>query len=146
MTARPSPCKTPTAPGSAVTAATQLSLLHEPFIVAHDQLGLDLLDCIHSYSDYNQKRGAAKIEIDFQTFQNKAPHMVVKPRADHGQVLKVNPRHEPLRQEANRREVHATDEGEAAQDAVNVLRRVAAGSDAGDESAILAHVVGQFSR
>src|ERR1700693_1726251 len=135
--ARPSPCKTPTPPRSAVTSATQLSLLHKSFVVPHHQLGLDLLDCIHRHADHDQKRGAAKIKINFQPFQNEAPHMIVKHRSDKRQMLKVNAGHEELRQETNRREVDSAHERQSPKDAVNVFGRVAPGTYARDESTVL---------
>src|ERR1700674_141350 len=144
ITARPSPCKTPTAPRSAVTSATQLSLLYKPLVVPHHQLGLDLLDCIHGHADDDQERGAAKIEIYFQTFQNEAPHMIVKPRSDQRQMLKVNAGHEELRQETNCRAVDSTSERQSPQDTINMFRRVAPGTYARDESAVLPHVVGKL--
>src|ERR1700722_1754898 len=116
MTARPSPCNTPTAPRSAVTSATQLSLLYEPFVIPHHQLGLDLLNCIHRHADHDQQRGAAKIEIYFQPFQNEAPHVVVKPRSDKRQVLQVNAGHQPLGQQTYRSEVYPSNEGQPAKD------------------------------
>ncbi len=42
------------APRSAVTAATQLPLLHKTFVVPHHQLGLDLLHRIHRHADHDQ--------------------------------------------------------------------------------------------
>src|ERR1700722_16108746 len=141
MTARPSPCNTPTAPRSAVTSATQLSLLYKPFIVPHHQLGLDLLDCIHRHADHDQQRGAAKIEIDFQPFQNEAPHMIVKPSSDQRQMLKMNAGHEELRQETNRRQVYPAHKRQPSKYAVDLSRRVAPGTYARDNPAILSHVV-----
>src|ERR1700693_3714660 len=122
--ARPSPCKIPTPPRSAVTSATQLSLLYKSFVVPHHQLGLDLLNCIHRHADYDQERGAAKIKIHFQPFQNEAPHMIVKPRSDKRQMLKVNAGHEPLRQETHRGQIDPSHKRQPPKNAVDMLRRI----------------------
>src|SRR5579863_9289103 len=121
MTARPNPPEPPAPPRSAVPAATQLPLLYKALIVAHHELGLDLLDCIHRYSDHDQQRGAAKIEIDLEPFQDEPPHVIVKPGAHQRQMLQVHAGHEPLRQEADRREVHAAHKRQSPKNAVDML-------------------------
>src|SRR5258708_5771471 len=72
--------------------------------------------------------------------------MIVKPRSDKGQMLKVNAGHEPLRQETNRREVYPADKRQSPEDTIDMLRRVASRPNARNESAVLPHVVGKLGR
>src|SRR5579862_8983903 len=137
ITARFSPATT--GPGrSGIAAAPQLALFDKAFVVAHDQLGVDLLHGVHGHADHDQERGATEIEGDAQTLENEAPHVVIEPGADGaGNVLQVNSGDHPLRDQANGRQVHTADKGEPAQDAVDVLGSVAPRADARHEPAVL---------
>src|ERR1700730_5780000 len=109
ITARCSPDTPPARFRSAVTAATQLSLLHKPFVIPHHQLSLDLLNGVHRHANDDQEGGAAKIKFYFQTFQHEPPHVVVEPRAHKRKVLQVNTRHQPLRKQAYSRQIDSAD-------------------------------------
>src|SRR5579872_2597583 len=147
MTARPSPLAATWVSGraSGISPAPQLSFLDEALVIAHHELGFDLLNRIHGHADHDEQRSAAEIEIDVQPFEHESPHMVIEPSAQSsGQMMEVNTRDHPFREQADRGEIDAADKGEPAQDAIDVLGGVAAGAYAGDEAAVLAHVVGQF--
>ena len=63
----------------------------------------------------------------FKPFEHEAPHVVIEPRAQRaGQMLQVNARDHPFRQQANGGEIDAADEGEPAQNAIDVLGGIAA--------------------
>src|SRR5688500_10786573 len=38
-------------------------LLHEPVVMPHDQLRLDLIDGVHGHADHDQERRAAEVEL-----------------------------------------------------------------------------------
>ncbi len=59
-------------------------------------------------------------------------------------MLQMDAGNHPLRQQANDRQIDAADEREPRQNAVDIFRRVAPGANAGNEAAVLAHVVGQL--
>lgn len=48
-------------------APANSTFLQKSVVVAHDQLGFDLLNRVHGDTDYDQQRSAAKIEVDSQT-------------------------------------------------------------------------------
>ena len=74
--------------------------------------------------------------------------MAVKPVATEPdrQVIEVNTGNHPFRQQANQREIHCADQGQPLQNAADVFAGVAARTNARNEAAVLAHVVGKFSR
>src|SRR5579864_8079787 len=147
ITARPSPFAASRAStgASGISPAPQLSFLDEALVIAHDQLRFDLLNGIHGHADHDQKRSAAEIEIDVQPFEHESPHMVIEPGAQSsGQMMEVNTRDHPFREQTDCGEIDAADKGEPAQDAIDVLGGVAAGPYAGDEAAVLAHIVGKL--
>src|SRR5688572_20261707 len=88
------------------------TLLEEAFVVAHHQLGLELLHRVEGDAHNDQQRGAAEEEV------------------------RVRLRDEERRQGGDRREVQGAGEGEAREDAVQELRGRAAGPHAGDEPAV----------
>ena len=47
------------------------SFLQESLVVPHDQLGFDLLYCIHCHGHDNQQGGPSKLEIDSETGRNE---------------------------------------------------------------------------
>src|SRR5688500_11764804 len=51
--------------GSA-SPATDPPALHEPLVVAHHELALDLLQEVHRHADDDEQRGAAEVEADPQ--------------------------------------------------------------------------------
>ena len=62
------------------------------------------------------------------------------------QLRDVHAGDQKLRNDADRGQVNRADERDAGQHAVDVVRRPLARADAGDEAAVLAHVVGRVDR
>src|SRR5436190_13372471 len=94
----------------------------EPLIVAGDEVGFDLLNGIERDTNDDHESGAAEVERHL--------HLFVQQRGEH----------------ADRRDIHSTPEGDAGEDLVDVGGGGTAGSDAGDEAAVLLHVVGDVDR
>ena len=126
-----------------IPAPTDPPALHEPVVVAHDELALDLLQGVHRDPDHDQERGAAEEEVEAQTLRDPRRHHRVEARADPGDPVDLEPGDQELGQHRHRRQVERADDGEPGQDAVDVLRGAPSGPDAGDEPAVLAHVLGQ---
>ena len=61
------------------------------FIVAHNQLRLNLVDRIHGDAHHDQQRGAAEVEVDAQSVQQPAREMRVDKVADKRQMLQLDP-------------------------------------------------------
>src|SRR5215813_14848972 len=73
--------------------------------------------------------------------------LAVKPGADApAEVIQVNPGDHPLREDAHERQVDAADERKVLQNSADMLRSGAPRANAGDEAAVLAHVVGKLGR
>src|SRR5712664_4925170 len=73
--------------------------------------------------------------------------MPVKPRTDPpAEVIQVNTGDQPFRQQTNQAEINGADKGQPLQNLADVLGGGAARPDARNESAILAHVVGELRR
>src|SRR5579862_8606626 len=120
----------------------------KPFIVAHHQLRFQLLDRVHRHPDHDEQRGAAKIKVDAQTVQNPLWEVTVKPVAAEpvGQMVQMNTGNHPFGKHANHREVDGADERQTLENAADIFAGVAARANPGDETAVLAHVVGQLGR
>src|SRR2546426_9370614 len=129
------------------TAAAQPSFPHKPFVVAHHQLRFELLHGVHSHADYNQQRSAAEIERHAKTFQDEAPRVGIKPSPQGaGQVMQFDAGNHPFRDQADQGEINATNESQPPENLVDVFGRVPPRSDAGNEPAVLAHVVSELRR
>ena len=73
--------------------------------------------------------------------------MLVKPDAHAAiQMVKLQPGNHPFRNQADQRQIHAADEGQARENPADVLGGVAPRTYAGNKPAMLAHVVGQLGR
>src|SRR5262252_6325312 len=94
----------------------------EPLVIAGDEVGFDLLDCIERDTNHDHESGATEVERHL--------HLFVQQR----------------RQHADGRDVHGAAEGDAGQDLVDVGGGSPTGPDAGDEAAVLLHVVGDVDR
>src|SRR3954452_13742120 len=84
----------------------------ETFVVALHQLALDLLHSVERHPDHDQDRGAAEREV------------LVVPA---GEV------EEEVREDGHDAEVDRAGQRDSGEDELEVLRRRASGSDAGDE-------------
>src|SRR3970040_930535 len=71
ISARLVPCDAMTAPPQLSAATAQPALLHKTFVMAHDELRLDLLHGVHGHADDDAQRRAADIKSDAEAF--KAP-------------------------------------------------------------------------
>src|SRR6202167_778362 len=127
-------------------ASTQTSALRrKSVIVAHDQLRLDLRDRIHRNPYYDQQRGAAKIEIYPQTVGHPG-RQVLEDSSDERQVVQLNTRNHPLRDQRNQNQVERADQRNPGEDVVDEIRSSLAGPDAGNKTSPLPHVVGNLVR
>src|SRR3954469_21084263 len=104
-------------------------LAEEALVVAQHQLALDLLRRIESDADEDEHRGAAERE-----------------GLTGAGTASWQERERDDRQHRDRRQVERAGQGEARQDVLEVLRRRSARPDAGDEAAVLAHVVAHLDR
>src|SRR5271169_6708861 len=53
-----------------LAAAAQTALPRKALVVAHDELCLQLLHCVHRYTDHDKERGTAKVELHTKSVQN----------------------------------------------------------------------------
>src|SRR5688572_27679174 len=101
------------------TAADAWSLgAGEALVVAGDEMALDLVHGVECDTDDDQEAGAAERERHFELLLHQR------------------------RQHADGRDVQRPPKSEAGEHLVDVLRGRLAGTDAGNESAVLLHVVG----
>src|SRR5204863_3493636 len=115
------PCPPPALPRSRpvlpLAPSPDASPLHEALVAARDQVRLHGSDRVESHSDDDQKRGPAEVEGHLELTD------------------------EDRREDADGGDVEGTGQGDAHQDAVDVLRGPLAGADAGNVAAELLHVV-----
>src|SRR4051794_12374191 len=50
--------------GVSAASPTDTAFLHEPLVVAHHELALDLLNRVHRDAHHDEERGAAEVEVD----------------------------------------------------------------------------------
>src|SRR6185436_19501397 len=81
---------------SSAAPPTDPSLLHEPLIVAHHELALDLLDRVHRDADHDEERRAAEVEVD--------PHALGEPVGERARDARTEPG-ETLHVEAGEQEL-----------------------------------------
>src|ERR1700735_4390978 len=131
---------------SLIATAPHSALANKSIVIAHDELGFELLHRVHGYTDDNQQRSAAKIELHIQPVENKAPHMLIEPIAYQPQVLQVNAGDHPFRQQTNDGQINSAHKRQARQNAIYIFRCVPSRTNSGYKPAILAHVVRKLRR
>src|SRR5580658_2602668 len=124
--------------------AAHSALANKPVVIAHDELCLELLHCVHGYANHDEQRSASKIKLHVQTVEHKSPHMLIEPITHEPQMLQMNAGDHPFRKQTDNGEVDAADKRQARQNAIDVLGCVTSGPDPRNESAILPHVVGKL--
>src|SRR5579859_3374484 len=117
----------------------------EAIIVAHDELGLDLVDRVHGHADYDQERGTAEVEAHVQAVGDPGGQLF-KETSEQPEVVKVDAADQDLRDQGDDDQVEGAYQGNPGEDVVDEVRCTPAGADAGDEAAVLAHVVGNVVR
>src|SRR5258706_7894191 len=125
----------------ALAATNAATLGSEAVVVAHDELRFDLLRGIHGDADDDEQRGAAKVEVDAETIGHPG-RQVVKDGADEPDVVEVDSADEQGRNDGDDDEVERADQSDAGEHVIDEVGGALAGADAGDEAAVLAHVVG----
>jgi hypothetical protein len=70
--------------------AAHSALANKPVVIAHNELCLELLHCVHGYAYYDQQRSPSKIKLHIQAVEDKSPHVLIKPVAHQPQMLQVN--------------------------------------------------------
>src|SRR4030095_13073065 len=126
----------------ALAAATDPapSLSAEAVVVAHDELRLDLGHGVHCHPHHDEERGPTEVEVEVQPLRDPAQVVVgkehVEGRPDHGDGRDLEAGDEELGEDRDEREVDRPPERDAAQDVVEVLRRLLPGTDAGDEAPV----------
>src|SRR6185369_13510437 len=129
------------------STSADASALHESVVVAHDELRLDLLDRVHGHTDDDQQRRAAEVELVAHAFREPERQRAIERGADaERQLIHVNAGDQELRQDADGREIDRADERDARQDPINVIAGLLPWTDARDEAAVFAHVVGRVDR
>src|SRR6266700_1687276 len=114
--------------------------------MAHDQLRFDLVDRIHGHAHHDQQRGSAEIELHVQPVQQESREKVVNKVSDKRQVLQLDTVQHDIRNQAQEGQVKAAHDRDLGQNIVHVVGGIPSWPDAGDESAVLAHVVGRLMR
>src|SRR5688500_7306599 len=66
-------------------------LLHEPVVVPHDQLRLDLLHRVHGDADDDQERRPAEEELNAEALSEEPRQRRIEPFADHGDLVHLEP-------------------------------------------------------
>src|SRR5262249_47440251 len=98
-------------------------------------------------ADDDQERCTAKIKVHAHALQHELREMAVKPAADSpSKVVEMDAGQHPLRQQTNQREINRADEREPLQNLADILAGVTARTNARNKTALLAHVVREFSR
>src|SRR5271156_224298 len=115
----------------------------EAIVVAHDQLGLDLVNRIHGHTDHDQERGTAEVEAYVQAVGDPGGQLF-KECADQPEVVEVDAADQELRDQGDDDQVERAHQGDAGEDVVYEVRRAPPGTNAGDEAAVLTHVVGNI--
>ena len=106
-----------------------------------------MLNGVHGNADDDQERCATEIKVHAKALQKPRREMTVKPAADApADVVEVNTGEHPLREQTDDGEIDRADKGEALQNLTDVLAGVTAGTNAGNKTAVLAHVVREFGR
>src|SRR5436305_2020205 len=118
-------------------SATDPAPLHEPLVVAHHELALDLLDGVHRHTHHDQQRRAAEVEVDAHALQEPVRQVARHGGPDPGQRSRVEAGEQELRQQADRRQIERANQVQPGQDAVDILLRTLAGRDDGGEPAVL---------
>src|SRR5882757_7847689 len=113
----------------------------ETVVVAHDQLRLDLVDRIHGHADHDQKRGAAEVEAHVEAVGDPGGQFFEE-AADQPEVVEMDAAYQNLRDKRDDDQVERAYQGDAREDVVYEVRSAPPGANAGDETAVLAHVVG----
>src|SRR5437588_5072667 len=121
------------------------ALRREAFIVTHDELRFDLLHGIHGDADDDQQRGAAEVEVDAETVGHPGRERVER-ASDERDVVEVNTANQEGWNDGDDDEVDGADQRDAGEDVIDEVRRAAAGTDAGNKAAVLAHVIGDVIR
>src|SRR5262249_26369564 len=79
-----------------------------------------------------------------QPFQQPPRGDTVNPETDKGKVVELDTRNHDVRDEAQDRQVQPTHHSDLGEDVVHVVCRIPARTDARNEAAVFAHVVGRF--
>src|ERR1035437_6691936 len=130
-------------PNSSATNAAALG--RETVVVAHNELRFDLLYRVHGYADDDQERGPSEVEVDAEAMSHPGGKSV-KDSPDQPQMVEVDTADENRRNELNDDQVKSTYQGDPSEDAVDEVGGAAAGPDAGNNPAVLSHVVGDVIR
>src|SRR5207244_13185274 len=120
--------------------------LHEPVVMAHHQLRFDLRDGVHRDADDDLQAGVAEAEVEAHALRKPDRQETIEVWTDDRNLRDVHAGDQKLRQQTDRRQVDRADERDARQDAIDVIGRLLPRTDAGDEAAVLAHVVGGVDR
>src|ERR1022692_1293019 len=118
---RPAPANTPAARG-------------ETLIMTHHQLRLDLIDRVHGHAYDDQQRGPAKVEVHTQSIGHPGRQAFEECSDGTKQMIEVNARDHPFRNEGDQDQVQRAYQGDARQNIVDVVGRPGPGPDARNES------------
>src|ERR1700748_2473604 len=113
----------------------------EAIVVAHDELGLDLVDGVHGYADHDEERSSAEVEAHVQAVGDPGGQFFEE-SADQPEVVEVDSADKNLRNQGDDDQVQRAYQGDAGKDVVDKVRRASSRADAGNEAAVLPHIVG----
>src|SRR5581483_5243056 len=117
----------------------------ETLIMPHDQLSLDLIDRIHGHPYHNEQGRSPEIEIDVKAFQNLPRKVRVKKVSHQGKMMQPDASDHEIRDDGQQSQIKPADQRDLRQDLVYIFSSAPAGPYAGNEAAVLPHVVGYLS-
>src|ERR1700722_11049825 len=113
----------------------------EAIVMAHDQLRLDLVDRIHRHAHDDQERGTAEVEAHVQSVGDPSGQFFEE-SAYQPKVIEVNTTDQDLRNQRDHDQVERAYQGDAGEDVIDEVGSAPSGTDAGNDPAVLAHIVG----
>src|SRR3984885_4162191 len=113
----------------------------EAIVMAHDQLGLNLVHGIHSHAHDDQERGTAEVEVHVQSVGDPGGQFFEE-SAYQPKVIEVNTADQDLRYQRDHDQIERAHQGKAEEDVIDEVGGAPSRTDAGKAPAVLAHIVG----
>src|SRR3984885_8225592 len=113
----------------------------EAIVMAHDQLRLDLVHRIHRHAHDDQERGTAEVEVHVQSVGDPGGQFFEE-SAYQPKVVEVNTADQDLRYQRDHDQVERAHQGNAGEDVFDEVGGAPSRTDAGNDPAVLAHIVG----
>src|SRR5206468_12407202 len=107
----------------------------------HYQLRLNLVHGIHSHADHNQQGSSPEVEVHAQAVGEPGGETFKEVAQESRQVVQVNPANHPLRDDGDDAQVNPAHQREPRKDVIHILLRALSGPNAGNKSAVPAHII-----